>query len=416
MSRVLDVYLHDILAGKLVQTNDGRLKFSYDENYLTHRDHSAISLSLPLRAAFYEEKAVRAFFSGLLPDDIGRHKLARYLGISEKNPFALLEVVGGECAGALSFYHEGEKPPSPRHEDMEVLDENHLKEILDLLKRRPLLAGGDNIRLSLAGAQDKLAVGMAEGQIALVKGSTPTSHILKPMIEDIRDSVHNEYFCLRLAHKLNIQVPHAELRWAGNTPYLLVERYDRYQEYENHLMRLHQEDFCQAMGIPPELKYEREGGPSITQSLALLQNHTLQPAADYMAFLERIIFNYVIGNADAHGKNHSLLYMKKIPTLAPAYDIMCTAVYPQLSPKMAMKIGGKYNPEDVYIRHWYQIVQNTEPSKKMLTRELLSIAKGCIAHLHPLQEELKHEGVVSPLFDAISYIIKKRAERLLALS
>ncbi|MBX9805418.1 MAG: type II toxin-antitoxin system HipA family toxin [Alphaproteobacteria bacterium] len=413
MTRILDVYLHEQLVGKLIQDNSGRLQFQYEENYVSDKNSMPISLSMPVRSEQYEEIKVRAFFSGLLPDDIARHRLARYLGVSEKNPFSLLEAIGGECAGALALYPEGELPPPPKNGDIEKLDNKQLKEILNLLKRRPLMAGEDNVRLSLAGAQDKLAISLVDDCIALVRGTTPTTHILKPLIEEVKDSVYNELFCLSLAALLEIETPRAEIRWLDDTPYFLVERYDRQIDSNNKIVRIHQEDFCQVLGVLPELKYEREGGPSVTQSLELLQNHSLQPAADRLAFIQRLIFNYLIGNSDAHGKNNSILFTNRLPRLAPAYDLLSTIIYPNLSNKMAMKIGGKYDPEVVLLRHWQRIVPDTTVAKRALNKDLMKISKDCLEQAHTLKAALKEQGTYSIIFDDICQVIKKRSDHIL---
>ena len=413
MSRILDVYLQEQFVGQLMQDDSGRLQFQYDEKYVFSEEPLPVSLSMPVRLERYEEQKVRAFFSGLLPDDIARHRLARYLGVSEKNPFSLLEAIGGECAGALALYPEGETPPPPKTEDIEKLDNKRLEEILNLLKRRPLLAGEDNVRLSLAGAQDKLAVSLVDDCIALVRGTTPTSHILKPLIEDVKDSVYNELFCLRLAAQLNIETPRAEIRFLGDMPYFLVERYDRKTDSGKKIIRLHQEDFCQALGVLPELKYEREGGPSVSQGLELLQNHSVRPAADRLAFIQRLIFNYLIGNADAHGKNSSMLYVGRQPRLAPAYDLLSTVIYPNLSAKMAMKIGGKYDPDVVLVCHWYGIISDTAAAKRTLNKDLAKMSRNCLEQAHVLKSALKEQGIYSPIFEDICQVIKKRSEHIL---
>jgi serine/threonine-protein kinase HipA len=413
MSRVLDVYLHEILAGKLLQEDTGQLSFHYDDAYIASKG-LPISLSMPLSATRYGEKIARPFFSGLLPDDVLRHRLARYLGVSEKNPFALLEVIGGECAGALALYKEGQMPPLPQADDIEPLDDRRLGEMLALLKRRPLIAGDGQMRLSLAGAQDKMAVAVVENRIALVRGSTPTSHILKPAIEDIKDSVQNEVFCLRLAGMVGITVPNVSMHWHDKTPYFLIERYDRTYAEGVGLKRLHQEDFCQALSVPPELKYEREGGPTALQCLEVLKQYSPQTVLDQASFIKRLIFNYLIGNADAHGKNYSLLYQpgSRNPTLAPAYDLLCTAIYP-LSQKMAMKIGSKYDPSMVLLRHWHSLLPDTVAAKAALTKELATMALSCIEKTGPLQFQLASEGIASPILDEICTIIHARAEHLL---
>ncbi len=410
MSRILDVYLHEIFAGHLIQNDSGGLSFTYDTNYIS-KNHALLSLSLPLRTDIFEGDVVRAFFSGLLPDDIVRHRLARYLGVSEKNSFSLLEAIGGECAGALSLYPQGQVPPATSQDDAEILDDKKLQEILDLLKRRPLLAGDDGLRLSLAGAQDKIAVGLRDDKIALVRGTTPTTHILKPVINDIKDSVHNELFCMRLAKLVGIDVPDAQIRTAGDTPYFLVERYDRVHD-NGTIKRLHQEDFCQALGIMPDVKYEREGGPSFAQCQDVLRDASAKPAADQIALLERLIFNYLIGNADAHGKNFSLLYKGNKPELAPAYDLFSTAVYPDLSAKMAMKIGGKYKPDDVFLRHWYKLIPDTAAAKKNLEKQIENMAINCRDKAHDLIETLEKDNIRSNIFEDIYNVINERANHI----
>ncbi len=192
MNRILDVYLHEIYAGQLFMSHgSAELLFSYDARYL-EAGNPSLSVSLPLGEGTYEGNVVKAFFSGLLPDDILRHRLARFLGISERNTFTLLEAVGGECAGAVSLYPQGVEPPEESQGDVEILDDRKLSRILKLLKQRPLLADYDGLRMSLAGAQEKIAVSVRDGKIALARGAVPTSHILKPPIGDLRDSVQNE--------------------------------------------------------------------------------------------------------------------------------------------------------------------------------------------------------------------------------
>jgi serine/threonine-protein kinase HipA len=411
MSKILDVYLQGIFVGQLIQNSIGKMSFIYDEKYL-EKNYLAISISLPLTEKPYEGDLVKAFFSGFLPDDDARYKLAKYLGVSDKNSFALLEIIGGECAGALSLYPQGVIPQESAKEELEVLDQSKLSKILELLKKRPLLAGYDGLRLSLAGAQSKIAVTLKDNQIALVLGNNPTTHILKPAIEDIDSSAYNELFCMRLAKMMGVDVPHSEIRTVNSYPYFLVERYDRIQDNNGNIIRLHQEDFCQALGLMPEIKYEREGGPNFLQCNDLLYCFSSKPAVDQRKFLERVIFNYLIGNADAHGKNFSLLYKDKKPALAPAYDLLSTAVYTNLSSKMAMKIGGKYNPEDVVLRHWHRLVPDTELARKEIEKQLQQISKSCLEKAYILKKSLEKEGVSSSIFEDICFVIQKRADRI----
>jgi len=365
---------------------------------------------MPISEQPFSSELTKAFFSGLLPDESPRKNLARFLGVSDKNSFALLEAIGGECAGALSLrpieFQINELKGEP-----EILDNKRLKEILELLKRRPMLAGVDGVRLSLAGAQDKIAVGLIDNKIAIMKGNTPTTHILKPMIEGIKDSVQNELFCMRLAKSMDIKVPNASVIYVDDIPCYLVERYDR-QTLNGKTIRVHQEDFCQAMGIPPELKYEREGGPSVERSIELLRQNSARPAADIIQFTDILIFNYLIGNADAHGKNYSLIYNSKKPQLAPAYDLLCTEIYPDLAKKMAMKIGGKYEPDMVHLRHWQKIVPDTIVAKRNLEKSLIDKANAIIPKAHEVAASLIAENSNSIVFEQIISVIEKRARHL----
>lgn len=411
MSRVLDVYLQDQLAGYLKQIDSGELTFIYDTDYFDNASHG-ISLSMPLSTEIYSGSRVKAFFSGLLPEESVRDRLAKYLGISEKNPFALLEAVGGDCAGALALYPHGDQPPKAS-DDAESLDDIQLREILDLIKRRPMLVGDDGYRLSLAGAQDKLAVGFEKGKIQLIKGGSPTTHILKPMIERVKDSAHNELFCMKLAKLVGLNVPEASLHFVGNTPYYLVQRYDRHISEDGTKTRIHQEDFCQALALAPEIKYEREGGPTIAACQSMITKHTARPAADQIKLLNIVLFNYLVGNADAHGKNFSLLYRGNKPELAPAYDILSTAIYPDLSKKMAMKIGGKYQPKDVYQRHFNRLVPDTKAAQSAMSRQSKMMRKKVMEAAPQLQATLINDGLGSDVFDEIFALIKERAKRLI---
>lgn len=410
MSRTLSVYFDERLAGKLTQDNSGRLNFLYDAHYLTSENAFPLSASLPLSNTVYEDSIVRPFFSNLLPDDFARHRVARLLGVSEKNPFAILEIIGGECAGAISLYPEDQIPSPQKTKDYDFLGEQDLHKILMMLSQRPLLAGEKDVRMSLAGAQDKLAVALIDNKIALTKGTSPTTHIIKPPISDIPDSVFDEYFCMLLAKNMNLAVSSVEIRQADDLPYLLIERYDRTVDHHH---RLHQEDFCQALSIPPELKYENEGGPSIKDCLDLIEKYSIRPAFDKIMFIHIIIFNYLIGNADAHAKNYSFLYLEGRPRLAPAYDLLSTAVYPQLSKKMAMKIGGKYNAEDVYLRHWVQLVPDTQLAKNTMEKDLKKFANTLPKKAQALSKTLERKGLSSPIFDKIQATIKSRCQHVL---
>lgn len=286
-----------------------------------------------------------------------------------------------------------------------------LAELLDLLRQKPLLGGVEGIRLSLAGAQDKLAVCFIDGQIFLPKNGLPTTHILKPFIEGLSGTVENEVFCMMLAGRVGLDAPVVSKGMAGNTGFILVERYDRVREENGRILRLHQEDFCQALGVPPEIKYESEGGPGIASSQALIQNVTQRPAADRRAFQQRVIFHYLVGNADAHAKNYSLLYQGKTPVLAPVYDVVCTDVY-SLAKNMAMKIGERSLPDTIRLEDWQKMVPDTRVAKRILSDDLLRMANGIEIEADRLLEELNDQNLYHPVLKKIRRTIGVRVRTI----
>lgn len=352
MSRALDVYLNNQLAGGLVQDNSGQLIFSYVTEYLHSKDAIPLSQSLPLGTTIFKNKSCRPFFAGILPESSIREIIAKNLGISPRNDFSMLEKIGGECAGAITFLPKGMIPPKLKQNDYHHLSDKELAVILTELHSKPLLAGDKGVRLSLAGAQDKIAVALINDQIYLPLNGAPSSHIIKPAIKRFNGIVQNETFCMQLAAALGIPTAHVAARQVAEIEYLLIERYDRYHTTEGVLQRVHQEDFCQALGIPPELKYQNEGGPSLSQCVGLIKQCSSAPTIDIRNLLDAVILNYLIGNNDAHGKNFSLIYTPNGVRYAPLYDIISTIVYPELSTKMAMKIGSTYKYNEVNARQW----------------------------------------------------------------
>lgn len=341
MARTLDVYLDRNIIGHLTQDEGGQMRFEYEESWLRNPEAIPLSQSLPLRADRFRQKECRGFFGGTLPESTNRKTIARILGISDKNDFAMLEQIGGECAGAVTLLPEEKSIPEADNNYRDLPDEE-LARILRELPNRPLMVGDHGIRLSLAGAQDKIAVRLENGRISIPLGSAPSTHILKPAIATYEGVVFNEAFCMALAKDVGLSAALATIGGIEDIDYLLIERFDRHREEDGQIRRLHQEDFCQALGIPSELKYQDEGGPTLKDSFDLLRAISSSPVVDLRALLDAIIFNIIIGNHDAHAKNFALLYMPdRSTTLAPLYDLVSTVFYPELSDKMVMKIGGE---------------------------------------------------------------------------
>ena len=378
MSRTLDVYLRRHLAGQLIQDEHGQTSFRYAESWLNDAKAIPLSHSLPLGKERFSRKECQGFFAGILPEQSKREIIAKNLGISARNDFAMLEQIGGECAGAVVFVPVGESL-AERNYGYRQLSSEKLAEILRQLPRRPLMAGEDGIRLSLAGAQDKIALHVSNNQISLPLGGAPSTHILKPAIERFEGIVFNEALCMKLAQAIGLHTAKTEVGKVENIDYLLVERYDRTRLQDSpggpeHLEREHQEDFCQALGIVPDHKYQNEGGPSLKQCFALLRELSRVPVIDLQRLLDAVIFNFLIGNHDAHGKNFSLRYGRQT-RLAPLYDVLSTAYYPELSPKMAMKIGGEYSSDKVFPKHFDQLAEEAGLAKPVVKRRVRELAE-----------------------------------------
>lgn len=352
--KTLTVYFHGQRVGMLSQNTFGKISFQYDQEWIRNPFAHALSKSLPLREEAFEEKECAGYFGGLLPEDYNRELIARNIGVTAGNDYAMLKMIGGECAGAATLL-DPEQELAVREHSYHAVSLEELVSILDTLPRKPLLAGEAEIRLSLAGAQNKLAVYSDETGFALPLHESPSTHILKPEAEAFPGLVANEAYCMRLAKDTGMPVASAEPIQIGTHRCLMVQRYDRIGEGID-LQRLHQEDFCQAMGIPSRYKYQNEGGPSLEQCFQLVREASTRPAKDLITLFEAVMFNYLIGNNDAHGKNFSLLYHpsgnRLRVELAPLYDLVSTAAYPGLSPRMAMKVGSKYIPDDLRLRHW----------------------------------------------------------------
>lgn len=441
-AKTLEVWLAGAHVGTLSQVQ-GRLGFSYAAAWLASNEASSntsalsspLSQSLPLGEQLFDDGASRPFFAGLLPEGGKRRLVAQALQVSRQNDFALLDSLGGECAGAVMLLEPGSTPPAPdAPRAVRWLDAPQLLAVLDELPLRPMLAGDEGLRLSLAGAQDKLPVVFEGDMIGLPLFGTPSTHILKPAIAGVDGSVFNEGFCMALALALKLDVAKTQIcriktkvlktqglsdqvlsGQADQRDYLLVTRYDRQlvsviglPEQTQQQQRLHQEDFCQALGVAPETKYQSEGGPDLAQAFALLARATRPSAPQTLKLLDFVVFNALIGNHDAHGKNFSLLYTARGVVLAPLYDALCTAIYPTLTDKMAMKIGSKYKFSEVQARHWEQFSTQAGLSPAQVKKRVLALAK----RLPPLAQatlaSFEAEGNSHPVLFKIVTLIDQR--------
>ncbi len=412
--RTLEVWCFDEHAGVLTDGADG-LELAYSDAWLAGR-RPPLSQSLPLNGS-YTSAAVAAFFGGLLPEGVPRERLARNLGASVDNDFGLLEALGGDTAGAVSLLPAGSSP-GPDGGGVEWLDDRELVRLIDELPSRPMHADEDGeYRLSLAGAQDKLPVVVAgDGRIGLTRGRTPSTHILKTAIADLDGTVANEALCLAIGRALGVETVLATPRRLDGREFLLVERYDR-RRTDGNVRRLHQEDLCQALGVPVRRKYQNEGGPGLADCFALLRRAVAVPARDAVALLDAVALSFLVGNHDAHGKNFSLLYLPDSDKagLSPAYDVLSTVAYAKTRPvsrKMAMSIGGEYRPDYVRPRHLDRLLAEAGLGAAAARRRLRGLADEAPAAVRDARETLAGEGWEAPVLLRVAEIVERRAAQL----
>jgi serine/threonine-protein kinase HipA len=413
MAKTLDVYLFRDLVGHLIQDDGGQTVFDYAESWIEKTDAYPLSRSLPLRKERFSRKECRGFFAGILPEESKREIIARNLGISARNDYAMLERIGGECAGAVTFVPAGEPLPENNY-SYRTLTDAELVAILKELPKRPLLAGVEGVRLSLAGAQDKVAVRVDGDKVSLPLGGAPSTHILKPAIERFEGVVFNEALAMKLATAVGLCAAAVETRTVEDMTFLLVERYDRIHrktaDEELTIERIHQEDFCQALDIVPETKYQKEGGPSLKDCFNLLREVSSAPVIDLARLLDAVILNYLVGNNDAHGKNFSLLYPgggtgDLQVRLAPLYDIVSTVYYPELSREMAMKIGGEYSSERVTPKNFEKLAEEAGLAKPLVRRRVPELVEAILSALPELD-------IHSSVAEGVAALIQKRSEKV----
>lgn len=368
--QTLYVFYQKILVGQLIKSAARQMQFTYDQAWLNLPSAFALSISLPLISDSFEH--AETFFANILPEGDVRSVLCKKLGLSEKNDFGLLAEIGGEVAGAIAVY---DSPVLLEYTSRKIdLNDADLAEILQQVVRTPFKPLRGEMRLSLAGAQNKLPIIKNDADQAFkfalpLSPDIATTHIIKLDNPHFTDLVLNEFTCMRLAKAVGLNVAEVNLLTVGNMTHLLVTRYDR----ENG-ERLHQEDFCQALAIDAENKYESEGGPSLHQCSQLIRSYSHKPAADILQLVRWTLFNIVIGNRDAHGKNIAFLYAPKCE-LAPFYDLLSTQCYERLSDKFSMRLGRENRFDWLQKRHFEQFAESIGVKFSLIEKELKKLIK-----------------------------------------
>ena len=366
----LRVLLNNQEMGQLEKTANGALQFCYSESWLNNPNAIPVSLALPLRDGRFQGPVVQAVFENLLPDiDILRARIASQVEAAGSDAFNLLAAIGRDCVGALQFVKEDDAPPEVGTIDARPIEKTDIEAMVNQLGAAPLgLVRDDGFRISVAGAQEKTALLWHKKRWHKPLGTTPATHILKPSIGqlpngiDLSESIENEYYCLRLLALAGLPTAKAHIEQFGETPALVVERFDRLLTSDKRLLRRPQEDCCQALATPPVLKYQNDGGPNLNDLLQLLAGSD-DPEHDRKMLMQAQIMFWLIGATDGHAKNFSIF-------LGPGGSFQLTPLYDVLSAqpsvkkrqiekkalKLAMSVGHRnhYRIEKIQPRHFVQ--------------------------------------------------------------
>lgn len=410
---MLPVFFEDYRVGEIRSGEEGP-RFVYDKAWQALRGAFPVSLTMPLERDEVEPALFAPWAANLLPEAAQLSAVGRHLGVAPADVVGLLAEIGRDTAGALSFGAPGATDPN---EWRAIENEDALERIIEELPRKPFLAGEDGVSMSLAGVQTKIAVAVdPAGTLHIPLNGSPSTHILKPDADRLWGSVENEAFCLTLARRCGLAVPRIATGSAGKRRYLLVERYDRRQQ-DGRWRRLHQEDFCQALGKPPAAKYERNQtgvrGPTLPDMIDLTRRR--MSAADVLALLDLAVFNILACNTDAHAKNYSILLRGRTAALAPAYDIMCAEPYEGITRNLAQTIAGKNRGEHLRRRHWERFFREAGLGAAPSLQRVRRLAEAVLAQAAEARAEIEAmPGATAAMLKECEESVTRRARAILA--
>jgi serine/threonine-protein kinase HipA len=425
MANELVALLGGVEVGRVHRDGKGRLTFVYDEAWRQAPNAYPLSLSMPLAAREHKPAPVEAFLWGLLPDnELVLRRWGQRFQVSARSAFALMSHVGEDCAGAVQLVTPArlEAVQSGSQDQVEWLDEQNIAERLRGLRadhgawRLP----GDTGQFSLAGAQPKTALLLEDGRWGIPSGRIPTTHILKPPTGQFDGHAENEHVCLALARALGLPAASSQVMKFKDEIAISIERYDR-QRSGNQIIRVHQEDTCQALAIMPTRKYQSEGGPGVSELLGLLRVQSSARDEDMDSFLGAVGFNWLIAGSDAHAKNYSLLITGGPRVrLAPLYDLASILPYDKIDlhkVKLAMKVGGEYLLHQIGLRQWRKLAQEGRVDADGLIDKLRGMARQLPDEVGPARARAREEGLDRTIIDRLATRLTQRAQecqRLLA--
>jgi len=385
--QALEVSLYGARIGSIAQDTRGRVSFAYDAAVADARPAVALSLSMPLGTPSYAPSRIVPFLEGLLPDNAEvREAWARRFGVSPRNAFALLSHIGRDCAGAVEFVagdlFDSVAGTSP-------LSDEQIGQRLRDLALDPIGWQVAGERWSLAGAQSKFTLArLPSGEWCETEGTEPSTHIIKPGIGEYRDQALVEHLSMQAARAVGLRAAKTEFREFDGELALVVTRFDRRRARDGSIVRVHQEDMCQALAVYPRKKYEASGGPTAADIARLLRDNSTDGEADVWEFAQALVFNYLIGAPDAHAKNFSIMHAPGRTRITPLYDVASALPYDAVGDseinQAAMSMGGQRVFGTVHGRHWDRL------------------ARGLGVEAGRLRDEVSHQAdAIPPAFEAL---------------
>jgi serine/threonine-protein kinase HipA len=408
----LPAYFEQRLIGTITVSSNGS-SFTYDRHWLDTRGAFPISTTMPLREGRYAPHVFQPWAANLLPESVQLRTVGQLLGTAPGDVIGLLSAIGRDTAGALSIGKFG--GTSLLHWRAIERDAD-LERIIEELPSKPFLVGEEGVSMSLAGVQSKLAVAVdGSGRICIPLEGSPSTHILKPDAERLWGGVQNEAFCLSLAKRLGIQTAQVTTGKAGARRYLLVTRYDRIF-INGRWRRLHQEDFCQALGKPPSAKYESNQtgirGPTLADMFDVARR--LMLPTEIIRLLDMVLFNVITCNTDAHAKNYSIMINANGVSLAPLYDVMCGQVWEHVTRNLAQKIGGKNRGEYLKGRHWVRSARECGLGARQVLARVRTLTQSVIAEAQAAVDDVvRMPAGGHPILEQTRQAVENRARALL---
>jgi serine/threonine-protein kinase HipA len=422
MTAELVTFLGDSHVGRLARDRHGRLSFSYEEAWRRAPDAYPISLSMPLALVEHGHRIVDAYLWGLLPDnELILDRWAKRFQVSARGAFALMAHVGEDCAGAIRFLAPDRVASVTGRGTHAVqwLEERDVAERLRDLRRDASAwrRASDSGQFSLGGAQPKTALLFDGRRWGIPSGRSATTHILKPGVPGLDGHAENEHFCMTLAADLGLPVARSRVARFEDQAAIVVDRYDRVVTPKG-VVRVHQEDVCQALGVPPTLKYEADGGPGAGAIVELLREHSRSADEDVYVLVQALILNWVIAGTDAHAKNYSILIGDEgRARLAPLYDVASALPYRDPSPqklKLAMKVGGKYRLREIGPHQWAKLASDLKLETDRVMDHVRRIS-GAIPDLsRDVLERTQADGLDDPVLARLATALSRRAKECAA--